>query len=73
MRLAVQAELDWLAKRVAINRERAGIHYPSDTKGGELAAGNIFAVMLAIETGVADPWLRTDPLEPPLPGPARMI
>ena len=27
-------ELDWLARRVAKGRERAGLHYPSDTLAG---------------------------------------
>jgi hypothetical protein len=31
-------ELDWLARRVAFNRERAGVHYPSDTAAGEFIA-----------------------------------
>jgi acid phosphatase (class A) len=35
---AYKNELDWLAKRVAFNRERAGVHYPSDTAAGEFIA-----------------------------------
>src|SRR4051794_11194800 len=35
-------------------------------------ATKIFDVMLAIEAGLTDPWLRTDPVAPP-PGPLRMI
>jgi hypothetical protein len=31
-------ELDWLARRVAFNRERLGVHYPSDTAAGEFIA-----------------------------------
>ncbi|TYO67235.1 phosphatase PAP2 family protein [Bradyrhizobium hipponense] len=31
-------ELNWLATRVAFNRERAGVHYPSDTAAGEFIA-----------------------------------
>ena len=31
--------LRWLARRVALNRERAGLHYPSDTIAGRLLAG----------------------------------
>jgi hypothetical protein len=33
-------QLDWLAHRVAFNRERGGFHYPSDTRCGKhLAEG----------------------------------
>ena len=32
-------QLEWLAKRVALNRERAGVHYRSDTDAGEFIAG----------------------------------
>jgi len=31
-------ELYWLATRVAFNRERAGVHYPSDTAAGKFIA-----------------------------------
>jgi hypothetical protein len=40
-------QLNWLAKRVAVNRERAGLHYPSDTEGGRFLADHLFADFLA--------------------------
>jgi len=39
-------QLDWLADRVALNRERAGVHYPSDTAGGKHIA---YACMVMID------------------------
>ena len=41
-------QLKWLAKRVATNRERAGLHYPSDSLGGRFLAAEIFDTMLKI-------------------------
>ena len=35
---SVQEQLKWLAERVAMNRERAGVHYPSDSAAGKLIA-----------------------------------
>jgi hypothetical protein len=35
-------QLEWLADRVAVNRERAGFHYRSDSLGGAFIAGEIF-------------------------------
>src|SRR4029077_15753028 len=34
-------ELDWLARRIAKGRERAGLHYPSDTYAGFTLAAAI--------------------------------
>jgi hypothetical protein len=34
-------ELDWLADRVAKNRERAGLHYPSDSVAGQKLAKEV--------------------------------
>lgn len=31
-------QLEWLASRVAFNRERAGVHYPSDSAAGKVIA-----------------------------------
>jgi hypothetical protein len=31
-------QLEWLACRVAFNRERAGVHYPSDSAAGKVIA-----------------------------------
>ncbi len=42
----VKSELVWLARRIAINRERAGLHYRSDsTAGMHLALGVIQGLM----------------------------
>jgi len=38
VKAAMGTELDWLAYRVAKNRERAGLHYPSDGAAGQLLA-----------------------------------
>jgi len=35
-------QLYWLAERIAVNRERAGLHYPSDTAGGRFLARHLF-------------------------------
>lgn len=35
-------QLWWLAARVAVNRERAGLHYPSDSKAGCYLAEELF-------------------------------
>lgn len=43
-----EAELEWIAERVAVNRERAGLHYPSDTSAGKDIAEIIFQVMARI-------------------------
>jgi hypothetical protein len=40
-------QLNWLAKRIAVNRERAGLHYPSDTEGGRFLARHLFDDFLA--------------------------
>jgi hypothetical protein len=37
------SDLDWLASRVAKNRERAGLHYPSDSAAGQQLAEGAFA------------------------------
>jgi hypothetical protein len=41
-------QLKWLAKRVATNRERAGLHYPSDSLAGRYLAQQIFDTMLKV-------------------------
>jgi membrane-associated phospholipid phosphatase len=43
---AMQPGLDALAARIARNREIAGLHYPSDTVGGQMLATNIFQNIL---------------------------
>ncbi len=40
-----QVQLNWLAERVAVNRERAGLHYPSDTLGGQHLANEVFQLL----------------------------
>jgi hypothetical protein len=40
-------QLNWLAERIAVNRERAGLHYPSDTAGGRFLARHLFDEFLA--------------------------
>jgi hypothetical protein len=40
-------QLEWLADRVAVNRERAGLHYPSDSTGAKFIAGRVFALLKA--------------------------
>ena len=41
-----QVQLNWLAERVAVNRERAGLHYPSDTLGGQHLANEVFQLLV---------------------------
>jgi membrane-associated phospholipid phosphatase len=40
-------QLNWLAERIAVNRERAGLHYPSDTAGGRFLARHLIDDFLA--------------------------
>ena len=42
----LQEELCWLARRVAVNREVGGFHYPSDTAAGFFLARRTFAILL---------------------------
>jgi len=44
-------ELEWLAERVALNRERAGVHYRSDTEAGKFIAEKCKAKIMALPTG----------------------
>jgi hypothetical protein len=39
------AGLDDIALDVAVNRERAGLHYPSDTAAGKKLAGKLFKIL----------------------------
>lgn len=41
-------QLKWLGKRVAVNRERAGLHYPSDSLAGRYLAEQIFDNLLKV-------------------------
>jgi hypothetical protein len=42
-----------LARRIARNREIAGLHYPSDSVGGRILAKQIFSTMLFDESNAA--------------------
>ncbi len=44
-------ELDWLARRVAMNRERAGLHYASDSAAGKLLAEAVAAQLTTPPSG----------------------
>jgi hypothetical protein len=69
-------QLAWLADRVAVNRERAGLHYPSDTAGGVAIAAIVFNAMKVIAVNGADPWVRADPagtVPATAPGPVRTL
>ena len=46
-------ELNWLASRVAKGRERAGLHYPSDTQAGIVLATGIDGLLTKGGGGVA--------------------
>jgi hypothetical protein len=62
----IHSELVWLARRIAINRERAGVHYRSDsTAGMHLALGVIQGLIgfngeQALRDNVCEP-VTTDP------------
>jgi hypothetical protein len=43
---AVRSPLIWLAERIARNRERLGVHYPSDSAGSRHLAAAIWRAML---------------------------
>ncbi|WP_158626785.1 phosphatase PAP2 family protein [Bradyrhizobium sp. RP6] len=43
-----KCELEWLADRVAVNRERAGVHYRSDTEAGKFIAEKCKAKIMAL-------------------------
>jgi hypothetical protein len=47
--------LMWLADRLAKNRERAGLHYPSDSAASQWLAGAIWAVLTATTPQVMMP------------------
>jgi hypothetical protein len=51
----------WLADRLAKNRERAGLHYPTDSDASRWLAGAIWA-LLTMATGAA----ATPPGAPPV-------
>jgi PAP2 superfamily len=42
-----KAALDAAAAQVALNREIAGVHYPTDTAAGRLLAGQVVKIMLS--------------------------
>jgi hypothetical protein len=47
-------QLEWLAHRVAVNRERAGVHYPSDSRAGRHIARNLFPLLIVDPAGVSN-------------------
>jgi membrane-associated phospholipid phosphatase len=46
--------LSWLAERVALNRERVGLHYPSDTRAGQIIADECIKLIDAHCPKIAD-------------------
>jgi membrane-associated phospholipid phosphatase len=63
---AYKKELYWLAERVAFNRERAGVHYPSDTEAGKALAEACLELIKAdcrnirkLFAEAADEWTRS--------------
>ena len=59
------AELDDIALRVAVNRERAGLHYASDTAAGKELAENIFGILKTTARRSDEPWKRARAEWPP--------
>jgi hypothetical protein len=49
-------ELQWLADRIAKNRERLGVHYPSDSQAGAMLAEWLVADLVGgtVTSGVFD-------------------
>jgi membrane-associated phospholipid phosphatase len=48
----------WLANRMAVNRERIGVHYPSDSAASRWLAGSIWAALTDREGFIDCPTLR---------------
>ena len=46
-----EPQLEWLAERVAVNRERAGFHYPTDTAAGKHLAQEILTLLKSLPAG----------------------
>jgi hypothetical protein len=74
-----EKQLYWLAERVAFNRERAGVHYPSDTAAGKVIAEECMAMIMhnndcpdiqQLFIDARDEWTAsiTPPTNDPLPG-----
>jgi membrane-associated phospholipid phosphatase len=47
----------WLANRLGVNRERIGVHYPSDTAASRWLAGSIWGGLTYREAGIECPAL----------------
>ena len=48
----------WLANRLGLNRERIGVHYPSDTQASRWLAGSIWAAVTGLSGFIDCPSLR---------------
>jgi hypothetical protein len=53
-RVTVRKVLHALARRVARNREIAGLHYPSDSEGGRLLASHVIGRLTSMKTALGD-------------------
>src|SRR4029453_6836290 len=69
------------AENVAVNRERAGLHYPSDTAAGKQLAGKIFEILTTecprfrqtLHKDKRDEWPGRTQLQPPAQTPAEVV
>ena len=48
----IESPLLWLAARLAKNRERIGVHYPSDSSAGRHLAGRLWLALMTQDTAV---------------------
>jgi hypothetical protein len=56
----LRSPLLWLGERIAKNRERLGVHYPSDSSGSRHIAAGIWRALLHQTTShIRSPTLRT--------------
>ena len=52
---AFNGPLMWLAERLGRNRERAGLHYPSDSRASRRLAGALWTMLTGKKTDNQDP------------------